>query len=360
MPLNSQKNGAIADKSNGTSVLQPKSGVAQPRRKCGARGAQRPTEARSTSGFRNNQFNAFVLKIDLAEFLLYKMKRLRPSAISRSLLSAIVLLLAVWTAVAQNTGQFSLNESPLPAPTGYVNDYAGVIDAATKQQLETKIDNFKKSSNPSTELAVAVVRTTGNRDIFDYSLAIARGWKIGSKEEDNPSLLLFVAIDDRKYYTQVSRDLEDELPDSLVGSLQRQYLVPPFKQGNYAKGISDTIDAYIKTITDRRNGVAPAATATPAPVAGTRGTGIGGGSLCCLMIVGFIILMIIMRGAGRGGGGLGGALPWIIGSAILNSGRGGGSSWGGDGGSSWGGGGGGFGGFGGGGDFGGGGAGGSW
>ena len=140
-------------------MLQPKSGVAQPRRKCGARGAQRPTEARSTSGFRNNQFNAFVLKIDLAEFLLYKMKRLRPSAISRSLLSAIVLLLAVWTAVAQNTGQFSLNESPLPAPTGYVNDYAGVIDAATKQQLETKIDNFKKSSNPSTELAVAVAET---------------------------------------------------------------------------------------------------------------------------------------------------------------------------------------------------------
>jgi len=297
------------------------------------------------------------------------MKRLRPSATSRSLLLAIVLFLAVSTAVAQNTGQFSINESPLPAPTGYVNDYAGVIDAATKQQLEAKIDAFKKSSNPSTELAVAVVKSTGDRDIFDYSLAVARGWKIGSKAEDNPSALLFVAIDDRKYFTQVSRDLEDELPDSLVGSLQRQYLVPPFKQGNYAKGISDTIDAYIKTINDRRSGVAPAATATPQTVGRTRGgSGIGGGSICCLLIVGFIILMIIMRalrgGGGRGGwgggGGLGSALPWIIGSAILNSGRGGGSSWGG-GSSGWGGGGGGgFGGFGGGGDFGGGGAGGGW
>jgi len=297
------------------------------------------------------------------------MKRPRPSATSRSLLLAIVLFLAVSTAVAQNTGQFSINESPLPAPTGYVNDYAGVIDAATKQQLETKLDAFKKSSNPSTELAVAVVKTTGDRDIFDYSLAVARGWKIGSKAEDNPSALLFVAIDDRKYFTQVSRDLEDELPDSLVGSLQRQYLVPPFKQGNYAKGISDTIDAYIKTINDRRSGVAPAATPTPQTIGRTRaGSGIGGGSICCLLIVGFIILMIIMRalrgGGGRGGwgggGGLGSALPWIIGSAILNSGRGGGSSWGG-GSSGWGGGGGGgFGGFGGGGDFGGGGAGGGW
>jgi len=296
------------------------------------------------------------------------MKRLRPLATSRCLAFLIVSFLAASTAVAQNTGQFSINESPLPAPTGYVNDYAGVIDAATKQQLEAKIDAFKKSSNPSTELAVAVVKSTGDRDIFDYSLAVARGWKIGSKAEDNPSALLFVAIDDRKYFTQVSRDLEDELPDSLVGSLQRQYLVPPFKQGNYAKGISDTIDAYIKTINDRRSGVAPAATPTPQTIGRTRGgSGIGGGSICCLLIVGFIILMIIMRalrgGDGRGGwgggGGLGSALPWIIGSAILNSGRGGGSSWGG--GSGWGGGGGGgFGGFGGGGDFGGGGAGGGW
>ena len=296
-------------------------------------------------------------------------------AISRSLLFLILLLLAASAAVAQNSNQFSINESPLPAPTGYVNDYAGVIDAFTKQQLESKLDAFKKSSNPSTELAVAVVRTTGNRDIFDYSLAVARGWKIGSKAEDNPSALLFIAIDDRKYYTQVSRDLEDELPDGLVGSLQRQYLVPQFKQGNYAKGISDTIDAYTKTINDRRNGTAPAATPTPQTTVGrSRGIGsAGGGSICCLLIVGLIILMIISRaargGGGRGGrwggggfgGGFGGAasaLPWIIGSAIANSGSSRGSSWGG-GSSSWGGGGG-FGGFGGGGDFGGGGAGGSW
>ena len=109
-------------------------------------------------------------------------------------------------------------------------------------------------SNPKVELAVAIVKTTGDRDIFDYSMAVARGWGIGSKQTDNPGALLFVAIDDRKYFTQVSRDLEDELPDGLVGSLQRQYLVPAFKQGDYGKGISDTIDAYIKTIQAKQIG----------------------------------------------------------------------------------------------------------
>jgi len=252
-------------------------------------------------------------------------------------------------------------------PTGFVNDYAGVIDTATKQQLETKLKSLKETTNPSVEIAVAVVKTTGGRDIFDYSLAVARGWKIGSKDDDNPSALLFVAIDDRKYFTQVSRDLEDELPDGLVGSLQRQYLVPEFKKGNYGKGISDTIDAYIDTIRNKGNAPVNANTAQR-PSRGTTGSGGGFFSLFCCGIIIFVILLIIFtRSKGGptkgdrnrwGGGGGGRALPWIIGSVISSglssdSSSSSSSDWGGSSG-------GGFGGFGGGGDFGGGGAGGDW
>lgn len=290
----------------------------------------------------------------------------RSAAAKVSIFVSVMVFLAASPAFSQSDQQFSINTSPLPAPTGFVNDYAGVIDAATKQQLEQKIKSFRDTSNPSTELAVAVVRSTGDRDIFDYSLAVARGWKVGSKEDDNPSALLFVAIDDRKYFTQVSRDLEDELPDALVGSLQRQFLVPEFRKGNYAKGISDTIDAYINTIDQRRGGVA-GTTPTPdtsRPVSGNN-SGVGGFGCCIGLFILLVLVMILSSrgrggrgGGGWGGGGFGGALPWIIGSMIANSGSGRSSSsdWGGFGG----GGGGGFGGFGGGGDFGGGGAGGSW
>ena len=293
-------------------------------------------------------------------------------AISRSLVVTIVLVLAMTAAYSQNTGEFSINVSPLPAPTGYVNDFAGVLDDAIKQQIEDKIKEFKDSSNPTTELAVAIVRSTGDRDIFDYSLAVARGWKIGTDQANNPGALLFVAVDDRKYFTQVSRDLEGDLPDAAAGSLQRQFLVPQFRQGNYGKGISDTIDAYIRTIQAARGG---AVSVTPTPEGITRTTGSSSGgisSLCCFLVIGLIILMIILRSSGGGGGGrrsgwggggfggAAGALPWIIGSILTSGGgRSSGSSWGDSGGSSWGGGGG-FGGFGGGGDFGGGGAGGSW
>ena len=286
-------------------------------------------------------------------------------------LAAAILFSTAVFQFAQETQPFSINNSPLPPSTGFVNDYAGVIDAATKERLEAKLKNLKDTTNPQVEIAVAVVRTTGERDIFDYSLAVARGWKIGSKDDDNPSALLFVAIDDRKYFTHVSRDLEDELPDGLVGSLQRQNLVPEFKKGNYGKGITDTIDAYITTIRNKGNTAPPQ---TSAPGAGTVTSASGVGLFCCAGIFFIILLLIFARsksgpsrndrnrwgGGGFGGGGgvadniASGVIGGIIGSA-LSGGSSSSSDWGG--GSSDGGG---WGGFGGGGDFGGGGSGGDW
>ena len=179
-------------------------------------------------------------------------------------LNFLLFLIFFGFAVSKTFAQASTNTvSPLPAPTGFVNDYVGVIDAATKQRLEQKLKELKERNNPPIELAVAVVDTTGDRPIFDYSLAVARGWGIGSKDLDNPSALLFIAINDRKYFTQVSRDLEDELPDGLVGSLQRQYLVPEFKKANYGKGIEDTIDAYIDAIQNRTSGTIVTTSPTP-------------------------------------------------------------------------------------------------
>jgi len=267
---------------------------------------------------------------------------------------------------AQDSNSWSPNVSPLPSPTGMVNDFAGVIDEATRQQLESRLRQFKEKTG--VELAVAVVRTTGERAIFDYSLAVARGWKIGSKDEDNPSALLFVAVDDRKYFTQVSRDLEDELPDGLVGSLQRQYLVPEFKKGNYAKGVADTMDGYMRTIEARKSGGAAPTIPGAQEQRPRRGSQSLYSGFCCLAVILVIVLIIWSnrgggskgRGGGWGGGGFGGggsALPWIIGSIIANSGSSSSSGWGGGGG---GGDSGGWGGFGGGGDFGGGGAGGDW
>src|SRR5919202_5861218 len=133
---------------------------------------------------------------------------------------------------------------------GFVNDYANVIDPATKARLETILTNLRDQHQ--IEFAVVTVPTTDDQDIFDYTLAVARGWGIGAKEGDQAGLLLLVAINDRKYFTQVSTHLEGDLPDGLTGQIQRERLVPPFKQGDYSKGISDTVETYIATLAEKR------------------------------------------------------------------------------------------------------------
>jgi uncharacterized protein len=282
-------------------------------------------------------------------------------------------------ASAQDARAYS--ESPLPAPTGYVNDYANVIDPASKDKLETIAKALKERAG--IEFAVVTVPTTGGRDIFDYSLSVARGWGIGSKESDKPGLLLLVATNDRKYQAQVGRHLEGDLPDGLVGEIARQRLVPPFRAGNYSQGILDFVRTVTATLAEKRSfslegievgqAYRPAGrTTTPRRTSGRQSQSSLSLGACCLVAIVGLILLSMFSGGGRGkrgGGGGGGCLNALLLANLFSGLSGGGrssSGWGGfggGGGSGWGGGGGGgggFGGFGGGGDFGGGGAGGSW
>jgi uncharacterized protein len=254
-------------------------------------------------------------------------------------------------------------QSPLPQPQGYVNDFAGVIDGATKDRMETTLGNLDRQQQ--IQFAVVAVETTSGQDIFDYSRAVARGWGIGSKDTSKPSLLLLVAIKDRKYFTQVSRHLEGDLPDGLVGQIEREQLVPGFRAEQYGKGLSDTVNAYITTVATK-NGfstdtiLAPGEKPLPVRTRGKTSSWISPLIVFSTIAIILIVIFAIGRSGGRGGRGGGGWLTFLLLNILSNSGRGSGSSGWGGGGFGGGSGGGGFGGFGGGGDFGGGGAGGSW
>lgn len=283
----------------------------------------------------------------------------------------LAFLAFVCCLVSANNADVQAQDFEIPQPTGNaVNDFAGVMDAGSRQALENTLINLKNQQK--IEFAVVTVKTTGDRDIFDYALAIARKWGVGAPDDEKQGLLLLVATDDRKNHTLVSRHLQGELTDGTVGSIQRQYLVPAFREGRYSEGLTNTVRAYIDTIASKR-GFSTAGIfqidekSTPAPRSRRRNTG-SGLSSCGVLVIILIVVVFLIASRGRGGrGGRGGGggfwSAFLIGSLLSSLMRGGSSSsgWssGGFGGSS-GDSGGGFGGFGGGGDFDGGGAGGSW
>jgi uncharacterized protein len=223
-----------------------------------------------------------------------------------------------------------------PAPAKYFNDYANVVAVNTADQLNEALANFERES--SSQIVVAVFpKMQSDSSIEDYTVRVARAWKVGQQDVNN-GVVLFVFIQDRKMYIQVGYGLEGKLPDALCKRIIEDEIKPHFKNGNYTAGLTAGVQSLVEAARGEYKG-------TGRTVAEGRGARGSLPPLAVLFIIIFIVIMVLFtRGTRRSrwGGG------WVIG--------GGGGGWSGGGGGGWSGGG--F--SGGGGSFGGGGAGGSW
>ena len=79
------------------------------------------------------------------------------------------------------------------APTGFVNDFAGILSAQTKTELEEGLKNFAAGGNP--QIVVATVLTLNGDPIEDYANRLYREWGIGAKEKNNGVLFLIIPAD---------------------------------------------------------------------------------------------------------------------------------------------------------------------
>ena len=213
----------------------------------------------------------------------------------------------------------------IPAtPANSVVDLAGIIDDA----VETRINRYLKELERKTtaQMAILTVKSLEEQSIEEFSLAVAHDrWKLGQKGKDN-GVLLVVALNARKYRIEIGYGLEGVLPDSLVGGIGRQYLVPYFKKRDYSTGIyTATLVIANKIASDagvKISGMPAVQKASPVK----KGTRAGGPLGKIISLVFFLIIIIIFiknprsflvllllssMGGGRGhwggsGGGFGG------------------------------------------------------
>jgi len=239
---------------------------------------------------------------------------------------------------------FALDPNSLK-PQGYVSDFAHVLDAQSRAQLEQYCGRVEQATG--VQMAMVTLDSLEGEPIEDFTNTLYRKWGVGKKGKDE-GVMLLLAIKDRRDRIEVGYGLEPILPDGFAGSVLRDAR-PALRQGQYgaamfaaaesmgtriaaAKGVS--LDFSLRPI----GRSVPVRTGIPLPV----------------IVIGIILLLLLMRGGG------GGFWTGLLLGNLLGRGRGG-SDWGGGGfgGYDSGGGGGGFGGFGGG-DSGGGGASSDW
>ncbi|WP_313484694.1 TPM domain-containing protein [Acinetobacter variabilis] len=122
----------------------------------------------------------------------------------------------------------------LPSMNEPVIDQANLLTAAEKQQLSQRIINLYQAGKA--QIGVVIVPTTGQEDIFDYSMRVADRWQLGSKEHDN-GLLMTIAVNDHRIQILTGYGLEGVLPDIVAGRIINNNITPLFKQGQYAQGI---------------------------------------------------------------------------------------------------------------------------
>jgi uncharacterized protein len=245
----------------------------------------------------------------------------------------------------------------LPKPTSYVADFAGVIDADSKQQIEALGRQVYEKAHAT--IVVATVKSLDGLTIEDFTTQLEDKWRVGPKNSDRGVLMVF-AIQDHKRRIEVGYGLEGILNDAKAGDIGRS-MVAQLKDEQYGAAALSGVQQIASVIAADANVTLDAPVQhtyhrEPARSGGGRGFGIGG-------IIFIIILIFLFTRGGRGGGG-GGWLWFLLGSMLGGGGRGyggggGGFGGGGDGGGGDSGGGGDFGGgFGG--DSGGGGASGDW
>lgn len=269
---------------------------------------------------------------------------------SKGIFQFTFLLLAFFTCNAI-FAQFTIPEKPSFQTSVY--DYANVLNASEKTQLEEKLIRYSDST--TTQIVIITIESLQNEDVSQLATKWGQTWGIGGTAKDDNGVIILLAKKERKIAINPGYGLEDRLTAGIGGEIIRNIIVPEFKAGSYYNGLNKGTDAIIDVFKGKYKGERKQT---------KKGKDF---PILPFIVIVVIVLILISRNKKGGGGNSGnsGGGPSLMDVILLSSlGRSSGGGFGGFGGGSsgggFGGGGGGFGGGFGGGGFSGGGSSGSW
>ncbi len=143
----------------------------------------------------------------------------------------------------------------IPAPRGYVNDFAGLLDAGAVAHMEAVIADVRVKTRG--EIAVVTLPDIGDRAASDVAVQIGRQWGVGAKEEvGDPAKNLGVVIllvpqrnhrpGTGQIFIATGRGAEGFLTDARVGRI-RDAMTPYLAREDYGTGLARGVDLIAQT-----------------------------------------------------------------------------------------------------------------
>ena len=197
-------------------------------------------------------------------------------------------------------------------PQGYVSDFAGVIDPAAKQEIESYCARVKAATG--VEIALVTLPSLEGEPIEDVANVMFRKWGVGSKP-NNEGILLLLSINDRRSRLEVGYGLEPIIPDGYAGSVIRE-MRPALRERNYSQAFADAASSIGATVAKAKGvqigGDVPRRRSRPPS---------GGFPMEVVYVVGgLIVLALLTRGGRGGGGGIGGFIMGMLAGQLLGGG----------------------------------------
>ena len=121
-----------------------------------------------------------------------------------------------------------------PVLSGRVIDDAGILDAATIQNLTGMLEKHEQATGE--QVVVVTLKSLGGFAIEDYGYRLGRHWGIGQKGK-NTGAMLIVVPSEHKVRIEVGYGLEGSLTDAISRTIIDGDILPNFRRGDYNAGV---------------------------------------------------------------------------------------------------------------------------
>lgn len=186
-----------------------------------------------------------------------------------------------------------------PANAAPVVDLAGIINNDSLiNALNAQLDTLSKQTQ--NQIVVVTIDDLGGLDGKEFATRLGNKWGIGGKQLSNGFVMIVKPRNDKgagEIGFATGYGLEGALPDVFCRRLQDDYMVPYFKDGDYAGGIKAAIDEIVPVVLDEYGKSQSQALASEGS---KKKGGTGNGWLIFAVILGLGALFVTLRRRSKG------------------------------------------------------------
>jgi uncharacterized protein len=132
-----------------------------------------------------------------------------------------------------------------PKPTGYINDFAGVISQSALERMTALAQSLHEKTGG--EVSVVTVQSMEGLVIEDYANRLFKSWGIGDKAKDN-GVLILLAVTERKIKIETGYDYERILTDGTCGEILDRDVVPLLRENRTSQALYNGLLAVSNVI----------------------------------------------------------------------------------------------------------------